>query len=63
VNPATIVFDATIGSTNTMGVVAVVDVNEPVNIRLSVDKVAFVRLTRATSCTTTLGGVGASVKD
>jgi hypothetical protein len=33
------------------------------NIRLSSDKVAFVRLTRATTMTTTSGGVGAAVKD
>ena len=42
---------------------ATVEINEPVNIRLSAGKVAFVRATRATSATTTLGGIGAAVKD
>lgn len=41
----------------------VVHINEPVDIRLSAGKVAFVRATRATTATTTLGGIGAAVKD
>ena len=61
--PATLLTGGTNINTNTLAADAVVHVNEPVNIRLSADKVAFVRLTRATTCTTTLGGVGAAYKD